>query len=114
MTAGAQPMLRLPHLMHTDAVAAARVLARVPPRRRAWVMHRMLAEAAAADRWRRHSGQPHPVWGDVSLMAAAMRRPAACEPLLCDPAWCRTVAFVYLTLAHGTAGTLPLERKAAG
>jgi hypothetical protein len=45
-------------------------------------------------------------------MAAALRRPAAGEPPLNDPAWCRTIAYVYLALANGTAGTLPLDRSA--
>ena len=104
--------LRLSILMHTDAVAAARVLQRYPRERRPWVLHRMLVEAATADEWRRRTGQMHPRWGDGSLMSAALRRPAVSEPSLSDPAWCRLMAYVYLSLAHGAVGSLPLDRSA--
>lgn len=105
---------RLSYLMHGDAVAAARVLLRHPRERRPWVLHRMLAEAALADAWRRRTGRMHPLWGDGSLMAAALRRPAACEPPLSDPSWCRLMAYVYLALAHGALGNLPLDRCEGG
>ncbi len=114
MTLPADAPLRLPYLMHTDAIAAARVLLRHRRERRPWVMHRMLAEAASADAWRRRTGRLHPRWGDGSLMATALRRPLAGEPPLADPAWCRLVAYVYLSLAHGATGTLPLARSDGG
>ena len=47
-------------------------------------------------------------------MAAALRREAAPEPPLSDAAWCRVMAYVYLALAHGAAGGLPLERSDGG
>lgn len=106
--------LRLSYLMHTDVVAAARVLLRHPRQRWAWVLHRMLAEAVRADDWRRRTGRIHPRWGDGSLMSAALRRPTANEPPLADPAWCRLVAYVYLALAHGAIGSLPLDRRDGG
>lgn len=105
--------LKLPHLMHGDVQSAARALAAVPRLRRAWVMHRMLAEAATADAWRRAHGQMHPRWGDGSLMAAALRRPVIKEPPLSDPAWCRLMAFAYLAIAHAYEGMLPLDRDGA-
>jgi hypothetical protein len=114
MSATTGSPLRLPYLMHTDAVAAARVLLRHRRERRPWVLHRMLAEATCADACRRRTGRMHPRWGDGSLMAAALRRPSATEPPLSDPAWCRLVAYVYLSLAHGAAGTLPLTRSDGG
>ena len=43
--------LRLSYLMHTDVVAAARVLLRHPRQRWAWVLHRMLAEAVKDGRY---------------------------------------------------------------
>lgn len=103
--------LRLSYLMHTDAVAAARVLLRHPRDRRPWVLHRMLSEAITADDWRRRTGRIHPRWGDGTLMSAALRRPTASEPPLSDPAWCRLMAYVYLALAHGALGSMPLDRR---
>ncbi len=114
MSPSADAPLRLPYLMHTDAIAAARVLRRHRHERWPWVMHRMLAEAASADAWRRRTGETHPRWGDGSLMAAALRRQSAGEPPLSDPAWCRLIAYVYLSLAHGAAGILPLTRSDGG
>lgn len=106
--------LHLSYLMHTDAVAAARVLLRHRRERRPWVLHRMIAEAVTASDWRRRTGRVHPRWGDGSLMSAALRRPAANEPPLSDPAWCRLMAYVYLALAHGALGSLPLDRREGG
>ncbi len=64
-----------------DLWAAARVLAAVPAGARAALMARLLAEAEAADTWRRLYDCPHPRLGDGSLMAAALTRPAtACGP----------------------------------
>ena len=114
MSAQSAAPLRLSYLMHTDAVAAARVLLRYPRERRPWILHRMLAEAVTADDWRRRTGRAHPRWGDGSLMSAALRRPAVNEPPLSDPVWCRLVAYVYLALAHGALGSLPLDRREGG
>lgn len=114
MNRGAAAPLPLRQLMHTDAIAAARVLLRHPRERWPWVLHRMLTEAAMAHAWRRRTGRAHPRWGDGSLMAAALRRPSANEPPLSDPAWCRLMAYVYLALAHGALGGLPLERSDGG
>ena len=105
--------LRLSYLMHTDAIAAARALLCHRRERWPWIMHRMLVEASSADDWRRRTGRAHPRWGDGSLMAVALRRPFASEPPLSDPDWCRLVAYVYLALAHGALGTLPLDRSAS-
>lgn len=102
---------RLSYLMHTDAIAAARVLHCHPRERWQWILHRMLAEAASADQRRRKTGRMHPRWGDGSLMAAALRRQADPEPPLSDPAWCRLVAYVYIALAHAASGSMPLERS---
>ncbi|MBM9595199.1 DUF7742 family protein [Roseitranquillus sediminis] len=98
-------------IMHGDAVAAARALLAVPRDRRAWVMHRMLAETREAEQCRRETGHAHPVWGDGSLMAAALRRAVSAEPPLEDPSYCRVLAYVYLSLAHQAEGGLPLDRS---
>ena len=57
-----------------DALNAAAVVAKVHPAWCRWVLLRMLAEAAAADRHRQRTGRAHPRWGDGSLMTAARRR----------------------------------------
>ena len=97
-------------VMHGDVVSAARVLLGVPRNRRAWVLHRMLAEAQRADAWRRRTARMHPRWGDGSLMAAALRRPILPEPPLDNAGYCRLLAYVYLSLAHRAGGGLPLDR----
>ena len=47
-----------------------------PPEARAALAARIVAEARAADAWRRRMGRAHPLWGDGSLMAAALRHAA--------------------------------------
>ncbi|MGR3464713.1 DUF7742 family protein [Limimaricola sp.] len=52
----------------------------VPPGARAALAARIVGEARAADAWRKRMGRAHPLWGDGSLMAAALRHPAAPLP----------------------------------
>ena len=75
---------RMQRVAVADAVLVARVLARVPGRLRPWALFRMVREAEAACEHMRRSGAMHPMWGDGSLMAVAMRRPRDAEPLLDD------------------------------
>ncbi|MGR3630550.1 MAG: DUF7742 family protein [Limimaricola soesokkakensis] len=55
------------------AVAA---LLAAPPEGRAGLALRIVSEARAADAWRKRRGRAHPLWGDGSLMSAALRHPA--------------------------------------
>ena len=57
-----------------DRGVAALLAAR--PEARPALAGRIVAEARAADAWRRRMGRAHPLWGDGSLMAAALRHPA--------------------------------------
>ncbi len=66
------------------AIAAARALLAQPAPRRPFVLWRMLREAARAEAYRQASGRMHPVWGDGTLMASALRRPCTPEPSLED------------------------------
>ena len=84
---------------HGDAISAARVLLRVPGRRREWVLARMLREAGRADKWVRATGRAHPLWGDGSLMAAALRRQPVSEPSLDDAGYCLCLSLVFFALA---------------
>lgn len=57
-----------------DRAVAALLAAR--PGARPALAARIVAEARAADAWRRRMGRAHPLWGDGSLMAAALRHPS--------------------------------------
>ncbi|SDE19032.1 hypothetical protein [Limimaricola pyoseonensis] len=52
----------------------------VPGPARAGLARRLVAEARAADKWRLRMGKAHPLWGDGSLMAAALRHPRVALP----------------------------------
>ena len=67
-----------------DVIAAARAMAAAPPARRGWVLDRICREATRAEAHRQLTGRMHPIWGDGSLMAAALRRPCRPEPGLED------------------------------
>ena len=64
-------------LLIGDLLAAARVLAPVAPAGRGRVMDRLLREAHAAHLYAKRFGRDHPLWGNGSLMARALREPAA-------------------------------------
>ncbi|MEM9475899.1 MAG: hypothetical protein AAGA71_11420 [Pseudomonadota bacterium] len=81
-----------------DAVLAARALAYVPGRRRLWVLFRMVREAEAAALHLNQLDALHPVWGDGSLMAVALRRPRVPEPVLGDRRFLRCLRLVLAVL----------------
>jgi hypothetical protein len=67
--------------MHTvglgDLAAAARALMAVPEARRGLLLRRLMDEADLAERYRRTRGRAHPVFGNGTLMSAALARPQA-------------------------------------
>jgi len=71
---------RTPHV--GDAVAVARALLQCEEGRRPFVLAKILREACRANWHRRETGAFHPIWGDGSLMTAALRRSVVDEPLL--------------------------------
>ena len=71
-------------VQHGDVSAAARALLAAPAGARPGLMQRMLVEAEAADRYRRRFRRSHAAWGNGTLMASALSRPAAPEPRLDD------------------------------
>jgi hypothetical protein len=85
-------------VLHGDVVAAARVLLALPDSARASCLDRMLDEARWADAYRKRTGRAHPLWGNGSLMAAALRRPARPEPALGDAEYCRCLIAVFEAL----------------
>lgn len=68
-----------------DVSAAARALLAAAPVARAALARRMVAEAEAADCYRRRFRKAHPDWGNGTLRAAALARPLAREGRLDDP-----------------------------
>lgn len=68
-----------------DALAAARALCRVAPERRLRRLFRMCWEADRANAYRLRTARMHPIWGDGSLMAAALRRKPVLAGSLDDP-----------------------------
>jgi len=59
-------------VISADLTAAARVLVPTPDEARPAVMRLLIAQAEAADRYRKRFGRAHPEWGNGTLMAAAL------------------------------------------
>lgn len=99
-------------VQHGDVVAAARALLRLPETGRAAALRRMLAQARAADAYRKRLGKAHPEWGNGSLMAVALRGGVPPEPKLDVPDYCRCLVMVFEELvawrmaqaSHGRKG----------
>ncbi|GEM_PF-440440 len=82
-------------VLHGDIVTAARVLLPLPHPKRREIMQQMLEQASFADLHFKRLRRGHPVWGNGSLMAAAMARDMAPEPFLDDLAYCRCFVVVF-------------------
>ncbi|MEL7459763.1 MAG: hypothetical protein AAFX45_13825 [Pseudomonadota bacterium] len=59
---------------HGDLITVARLLRSKPLQMRSWVLARVFDEARAASQWVSKTNTCHPVWGDGTLMSAALRR----------------------------------------
>lgn len=81
-----------------DLVAAACAIYPLPEAARAAEAARMLAQARAADVYRKRFGRGHPLWGNGSLMAVACARPRIREPFLNDGTYLRCLAVVIAAL----------------
>jgi len=97
--------------MHGDVVAAARVLYEQPEGRRGLAMRGLLRQATWADRHRRISGRIHPLWGDGSLMSAALNRCPGPEPALSDAVYCTCLSMVLEALVVWRGDKGPNERR---
>lgn len=91
-------------VLHGDVSATARALLAVPPEARGALAARLLREAGAADRFRLATGRAHPLWGNGSLMSAAMRYPRAREPYLDDPDYAACMAMLFEALIAQVEG----------
>lgn len=58
-----------------DLIASARVLMALPEARRSAAMTALIARAAMADQYRHATGRQHPVYGNGTLLAAALAHP---------------------------------------
>ena len=78
-------------------------LLRVAPDARTGLLGRILAEAETADAYRRETGRLHPLWGNGSLMGAALGHARAREPSLDSPdyAACMVLVFEALVARYG-------------
>lgn len=86
-------------ITHGDVAAAARALAPLSPATRRGAAWALLERAHAADLFRKRFGRAHPLWGNGSLMAAALARGCAeREPLLADPAYLEAMATVIVAV----------------
>lgn len=94
-------------LAPSDLTAAARALLALPEAARAAAAARMVAEAEAADRYRRRTGRWHPLWGDGTLESAARARPLAPPAVWGDRRHLACLALVLGALLDRTAPGAP-------
>jgi hypothetical protein len=67
-------------------------------------VHRAIAQARAADRYRRRFGRWHPEFGDGSLASWAGRWPRPPEPALDDPEYAGCLRLILAILEeHGAS-----------
>ncbi len=85
---------------HGDVSAAACVLLAAAPDSRPRLLARLLAEAETADAYRLETGRPHPLWGNGSLMGAALTHARASEPALDDPDYAACMALIFEALVR--------------
>lgn len=87
-----------------DVIAAARMLIAVPADQRRGRLRNLFDEAGKANAYRRQNGRPHPLWGDGSLMSAALRRHQSAEPSLDDRMYRDCLILVLQSLRDRAAG----------
>ena len=98
-------------VLHGDLTALARHLLILPPPARRHACARIIAEADAADRYRKRFGRLHPKWGNGTLMAAARRRVLANEPPLHHEDYARCLILVLGALAERRQAARQSQRQ---
>jgi hypothetical protein len=91
-------LMRPVHL--TDLQVAARAVMAAPDDLRAATAHRIVQAAEIADRYRKHTGQAHPVLGSGTLETAARSFPMAHQAAALDPIFRRSLMLVLHALAR--------------
>lgn len=86
-------------VLHGDISAVACVLYPLPKSDRSGMLARLFAQADAAEIYRKYHRSLHPVWGDGSLMSAALTYPHGCEPFLDDPDYAACMAMIFTALS---------------
>ena len=81
-------------VLHSDVIAAARVLFALDAAERPLMIAQLVKEADCADRFTRRLGKPHPEWGNGTLGAAARQYPLADEPGLSLSEYCACLTLV--------------------
>ena len=91
-------------ILHGDVSVAARALLAAPHADRGRLCARLIAEAEVAHHHVDETGRVHPVYGNGSLMAAAMGHNLADEPSFDDVTYCQCFEMVlhYLIRFHIT------------
>ena len=98
-------------VLEADLWLAARAARLVPHAERAGSVRLWIAQADAADRYRKRMGRAHPQWGNGSLAARLAREPLG-EERARDPAFLGALAEVARVLAQRAGGdALPLSRR---
>lgn len=97
-------------VLHSDVVAAARVLLRWPQHQRRGVMREMLEQASIADLHHKRLKCGHPIWGNGSLMAVAMARDMAPEPFLDDVSYCHCFLVIFEELMRWKGERMSLNQ----
>jgi hypothetical protein len=87
-------------VMHGDLTALARHLMTMPTAQRPAGCAQLIAEADAADRYRKRFGRAHPLWGNGTVMARARTVPLPPEPALRHPDYARCLILALSALAR--------------
>lgn len=97
-------------LLHGDIDVAARVLMLLPPEGRGPLIRRIIAEACAADAYRKRHGRAHALWGDGTLMAALARPCARAPQITAEYLECQFFVLEALLAGHRNTGASSHKR----
>ena len=85
-------------VFHGDVVAAARAIYPLASHERSRKLQDLLFKTARANAFRLSTGRAHPMWGDGSLMTAALADNPPPEPNLDNRDYCSCLAQVFEAL----------------
>ena len=85
-------------ILHGDVVAVARAILPLASHERSRKIQDILYTTARANAFRLSTGRAHPLWGDGSLMTAALAENLPPEPSLDNREYCGCLAQVFEAL----------------